>query len=146
MDTQADTSIQKQASAHTSGGGSQDRGNEVVPKRARRSFTAAYKLRILVEYAACPRNERGLLLRREGLYSSHIECWRRQRQQGELAALTPSKRGRKPGTANPLRPEVLRLEGQVAQLEKRLRQAEAIIDVQKKLSALLGLPTAEATP
>lgn len=140
MDTSTDASTPA-AAAPPSGGISGS--NEVMAKPTRRKFTAAYKLKILAEFAACARGQRGLMLRREGLYSSHLESWKRQRQQGELAALAPKKRGRKPGAANPLSAENARLTNQVARLEQRLHQAEAIIDVQKKLSDLLGLhPTA----
>jgi transposase len=82
------------------------------------------------------------LLRREGLYSSHLTAWRRQREQGELNALAPKKRGRK-STANPLTEECQRLRKENARLSRRLEQAELIIDVQKKVSALLGISLPE---
>jgi transposase-like protein len=84
----------------------------------------------------------GALLRREGLYSSHLTTWRRQREQGEREALTPKKRGRKP-TANPLAEENQKLRADNARLSRRLEQAELIIDVQKKVSALLGISLPE---
>jgi transposase len=80
------------------------------------------------------------LLRREGLYSSHLTTWRRQRDRGQLAGLTPKKRGRKP---EPQAAELARLQRENEQLKARLEQAETIIEVQKKLSQMLGLPSAE---
>lgn len=116
---------------------------EVPAKPRRRQFTAEYK-RSIVEQAEACRDEGaiGALLRREGLYSSHLTTWRRQREQGELQALAPKKRGRKP-TANPLADENQRLRAENARLSRRLQQAELIIDVQKKVSALLGISLPE---
>jgi transposase len=111
---------------------------EVVVKAQRRRFTAEYKQRILQEADACTQyGEVGALLRREGLYSSHLSTWRRQRQQGELQGLTPAKRGRK---ADPLAAENARLQRETERLKAQLARAELIIDVQKKVSELLGLP------
>lgn len=112
---------------------------EVVEKPARRKFTAEYKLRILREAERCAPGELGALLRREGLYSSHLSDWRRQRERGELDALTPKKRGRKP-QKNPLTQRVAELERENERLRKRLQQAETIIEVQKKISEILGIP------
>jgi transposase-like protein len=110
---------------------------QVTPKAERRRFSAEYKLRILSEADACTeRGQIGALLRREGLYTSHLEKWRRQRARGVLAGLTPQQRGRKP---DPQAAEVARLRQENARLQARLQQAETIIEVQKKLSALLGL-------
>jgi transposase len=116
---------------------------EVPAKPKRRQFTAEYK-RSIVEQAEACRDEGaiGALLRREGLYSSHLTTWRHQREQGELQALTPKNRGRKP-TVNPLAQENQRLHAEVARLSRRLQQAELIIDVQKKVSALLGISLPE---
>jgi len=114
---------------------------EVIPKAERRRFAAAYKLRILSEADACTqRGELGALLRREGLYRSHLDKWREQRCRGVLQALAPQKRGPKP---EPQAAEIVRLRRENARLQQRLQQAETIIEVQKKLSALLGLPTSE---
>ncbi len=111
---------------------------EVVVKPKRRQFTAEYKRRILQEADACTHpGEVGALLRREGLYSSHLTTWRHQRQRGELQGLAPAKRGRKP---DPQATEVARLQRENAQLQAQVERAELIIDVQKKLSQLLGLP------
>jgi transposase-like protein len=113
-----------------------------VPERAaRRRFTAEYKLRVLREAdTGAGAGEIGALLRREGLYSSHLTTWRRQREQGALAALTPKKRGRAAGPVSPLARRVAELEREKARLERRLKQAETIIEVQKKVSEILGLP------
>ena len=82
----------------------------------------------------------GELLRREGLYSSHLSTWRQQREQGALDALTPKKRGRKPRDNDPLVEENRRLQRVNVRLLERLRQAEVIIDVQKKIAEILGIP------
>src|SRR3712207_1937219 len=82
---------------------------DVVEKAQRRIYTAEYKLRILQETDTCSEGQIGAILRREGLYSSHLTTWRRQRQAGQLAALTDNKRGRKPSPENPLSAEVERL-------------------------------------
>ncbi|MCP5117707.1 MAG: transposase [bacterium] len=93
---------------------------------------------ILAQVESCrEQGDIGALLRREGLYSSHLSKWRQQRQKGALAGLTPKKRGRKP-TANPLAEENRRLQTENARLKRQLLQAETIIDVQKKVSTLLG--------
>jgi transposase-like protein len=111
---------------------------EVVVKAQRRRFTAEYKQRILQEADACTQSgEIGALLRREGLYSSHLNTWRHQRARGELQGLTPAKRGRK---ADPQAAENARLLRETVRLKAQLARAELIIDVQKKVSQLLGLP------
>jgi transposase-like protein len=110
---------------------------QVTPKAERRRFSAEYKLRILAEADGCTeRGEIGALLRREGLYSSHLEKWRQQRERGALRSLTTQRRGRKvDGQAT----ELVRLQRENEALQARLQQAETIIEVQKKLSTLLGL-------
>lgn len=114
---------------------------EVVPRAKRRQFSAKYKLRILAEADQCTqRGEIGALLRREGLYSSHLTTWRKQRDRGQLEGLTPKKRGRKPDRQAA---ELARLQRENERLQARLEQAETIIEVQKKLSQMLGLPPAE---
>ena len=113
---------------------------EVIPRAKRRRFSAEYKLRILEEVDACYEpGQIGSLLRREGLYSSHLTTWRRQREQGQLEALSPKKRGRKPSVDEALAKELAELKREKQRLENRLQQAETIIEVQKKLSGLLGL-------
>ena len=114
---------------------------EVAERAARRRFTAEYKLHVLREADACAAaGELGALLRREGLYSSHLTIWRRQREAGTLAALAPKKRGRSGAPASPLARRVAELELDKARLERRLKQAETIIEVQKKVSEILGIP------
>jgi len=111
---------------------------EVVEKAKRRKFTAEYKLRIVREAELCSPGELGALLRREGLYFSNLACWRRQVEQGQLAALAPQKRGRKGRAVNPVSRRVQELERENQQLRERLRQAEEIIELQKKISEVLG--------
>jgi transposase len=114
---------------------------EVSERAARRRFTAEYKLRVLRQADACTgTGELGTLLRREGLYSSHLTTWRRQWEQGSLAALSPKKRGRPAVPPSPLARRVAELERDNARLTQRLQQAETIIAVQKKLSEALGIP------
>jgi transposase len=113
---------------------------EVPEKKPRRRFTANYKLRILEKADACTvPGQLGALLRLEGLYSSHLTTWRRQRDQGLLAAMTPKKRGRKPKEKNPLAEQVARLERETRRLEQKLKTAEIIIEAQKKISEILGI-------
>jgi transposase len=112
---------------------------EVVPQAKRRRFSAEYKLRILEEVDACSEpGQIGALLRREGLYSSHLTTWRRQRAQGQLAGLSPKRRGRKPSVDEALVKELDALKRENQHLQSRLQQAETIIEVQKKLSGVLG--------
>jgi transposase len=115
---------------------------EVKPKAVRRQFSAAYKRQILQETEHSDAGGIAALLRREGLYSSHLTTWRRQREAGEIAGLEPRKRGKKGMPRNPLADEVSRLGRENARLQKRLQQAETIIEVQKKLCEILGLPVA----
>ena len=112
---------------------------EVVAKPTRRQFSAEYRLRILEEAERCTRpGEVGRLLRREGLYSSHLSAWRKARRGGSLQGLTPKKRGAKPAESNPLSPKVRQLEAKVARLEKELATAHTILEVQGKVAGLLG--------
>jgi transposase len=114
---------------------------EVVAKAERRRFTAEYKLRVLAEADTCTKpGQIGALLRREGLYRSHLDKWRKQRQEGTLQALSPQKRGPK---VDPQAAEIARLRRENERLVERLRRAETIIDVQKKVAALLGVPVGE---
>lgn len=117
---------------------------EVRPKAKHRQFTAEYKKRILDEADSCATpTQRGALVRREGLYSSHLIAWRRQRAQGVLDGLTPKKRGAK---SDPLVAENARLQREIERLQAQLQRAETIIEVQKKVSQLLGLSTAGIPP
>src|SRR5262249_27875361 len=116
---------------------------EVVPKASRRTFSAAEKLRILNEADACTQSGQiGALLRREGLYSSHLVKWRRLRACWLLPAAAPPARprGPKPTLSDPLAEELAQLRKENARLQTRLTQAELIIDVQKKVAQLLGEP------
>ena len=113
---------------------------EVPDKAVRRRFTAEYKLRILTLADACTgHGSMGVLLRREGLYASNLNTWRTQRERGVLSALTPKKRGRKESVRNPLIAENEKLRRDNERITNRLRQAEIIIDVQKKVSQILGI-------
>ncbi len=120
---------------------------EVVAKPKRRTYTAEYRQRILeeAEVAATTRGSLGALLRREGLYSSLLTYWRRERAQGIREGLTPQKRGPK-SKGNPLEEENQKLRRQNARLTEDLRKAQIIIDVQKKVAALLGHPIPEPDP
>jgi transposase-like protein len=115
--------------------------SEVVAKAKRRMFPMEYKIRILEEAdtASATPGGVGALLRREGLYSSHLTSWRRERQAGILEALKPRKRGPR-SERNPLAEENQKLRRQNARLTEDLRKAQLIIDVQKKVAALLGNP------
>ena len=114
--------------------------SEVVERGVRRSFTGAYKLRIVRDAAlAAGRGELGALLRREGLYSSHLFTWRAAAERGELAALNAKQRGPKAVTIDPRDKRIAELERDVVRLGRRAERAEAIVEVQKKLSQLLGL-------
>ncbi len=117
--------------------------SELSDRPRRRTFTVQEKLRVLAETdAAADVGGVGAVLRREGLYSSTLNEWRRQRASGALGALTPAKRGPKPAPANPLAAELAQVKRENARLTRRLQHAEAIIDVQKKVAALLGIPLA----
>jgi transposase len=115
---------------------------EVLAKAQRRTFSAAYKLAIIEEAdRVTDPGQIGALLRREGLYSSHLVDWRRLRESGALNALS-KKRGCKP-TRNPRAEENQKWKRQVARLERQLQQAQILIDVQKRVSALLGISLPE---
>jgi transposase len=119
---------------------------EVPEKRPRRKFTAKYKLRVLQEAENCSApGEVGALLRREGLYSSNLTAWRKQKEQGILQGVTPKKRGRKTKEKNPLAQRVAELERANRKLQSKLKKAEIIIDVQKKISQILQTDDPEET-
>jgi transposase len=112
---------------------------QVKSKTIRRAFTTAYKLSILEQADQCQgHGEVGALLRREGLYSSHLSTWRRLRRDGTLQALKNSKRGPKPTLDPAVRRELEQLRRRNAKLEHELEKARTIIDVQKKLSSILA--------
>ena len=112
---------------------------QVSAQTKRRRFTAEYKLKIVREADACSRpGELGALLRREGLYSSRLVDWRRARDRGEL--VNAPKRGRKPKAVDPSAKRVAELERKLARAEARAERAEALVELQKKVAALLGRP------
>jgi transposase-like protein len=113
---------------------------EVSAKAQRRRFTAEYKRMLLQEADGCTKTgELAALLRHEGLYSSHVMTWRRQRERGELAGLAPKKRGPKARPVDERDREIADLKRQLARAEARIEKAEIIIEVQKKLGKLLGI-------
>jgi transposase-like protein len=118
---------------------------EVPEKAIRRKFTAKHKLRILQAVDRCTtQGQIGALLRREGIYSSNLTTWRRQREQGTLEALSPKHRGPKVKNTDPSVRRIVELERENNQLKQKLKQAETIIDVQKKLSEILQIPRCSA--
>lgn len=113
---------------------------EVVAKASRRRFTVAYKRKIVREADGCKTpGAVGALLRREGLYSSHLTVWRAARERGELAAV-PKKRGPAPPVADPRDKKIAELEREATRWRTRAERAEALVEVQKKLAVLLGTP------
>jgi transposase-like protein len=120
---------------------------EVAALPKRRQFSAAYKRRIVREAGACRApGEVGALLRREGLYSSHLTHWRRELEADEQAALAPKRRGPKPDLAKAESRRVEALEREITRLQQKLGRAEQIIEAQKKLCEILGLPVGEEPP
>jgi transposase-like protein len=116
----------------------------VTSKAKRRRFTAEYKRKVLQEAEACTESGQiGALLRREGLYSSHLVTWRHARERGELEGLAPKKRGPKAQEPNPLARELAAKEREITRLKAENAKLQIICDVQKKVSLLLGvtLPT-----
>ena len=114
---------------------------ELTEARPRiRGWTAAEKLAILAEYESYPHGDprRGALLRRSGVYTSHISKWRKQREQGALDQLAPLSPGRKPQSRDPLHDEVERLRRENTRLQERLQKAETVIEIQKKLHSCLA--------
>lgn len=114
--------------------------SEVKPKQAKRRFSSAYKLDIVKQAELCRANGEpiGGLLRREGLYSSHLTKWRQQKDQGLLSSTSAPKQGRKP-ESSPNRTDYEKLQRDYQALEQRFKQAQAIIDVQKKVSEIFGV-------
>jgi transposase-like protein len=111
---------------------------EVPAKARRRRFSAVYRLRILKQADACKKaGDVGALLRREGLYSSLLTNWRRQRDQGALVSMRARKRG---PTSRPIDPRVKQLEAENARLQRKLQRADTIITLQKKVAEILGIP------
>ena len=120
---------------------------EVAAKAQRRRFTAAEKLRVLKEADGCTKpGELGALLRREGLYSSHLATWRAARHRGELAGLTPRARGPKAKPVDPRDKKLAEQSREIARLSARLERAEGLIAVQKKVAQILGIPLESDEP
>ena len=118
-----------------------DTETEVVAKAQRRRFTAEYKRRIVREADRCTTpGAIGALLRREGLYSSHLATWRAARDRGELEGLAPKRRGPKVVTPDPRDKKIAEQEREIGKWRKRAERAEALVEVQKKVAALLGTP------
>ena len=121
--------------------GSASAETEVVAKARRRRFTAEYKRRIVREADRCTTpGAIGALLRREGLYSSHLTTWRAARDRGELEGLAPKKRGPKTPPPDPRDKKIAEQEREIGKWRKRAERAEALVEVQKKVAALLGNP------
>jgi len=122
----------------SSGSGEKVPDPEVMARPKRRRFTAEYKLRILREADACKGSgEIGALLRREGLYSSHLVLWRRQREQAAHTQLKSKKRGPKPKVRDP---RMKQLERENARLQRQLKRVALLLDIQKKAGEILGIP------
>ena len=119
---------------------------EVPAKGKRRQFANEYKRRILAEADRCGPGEIAALLRREGLYSSHLASWRGSRDRGELGSATPKKRGPKAKAVDPSAKRVADLEREVVKLKARAERAEFLVEMQKKMASLLGRPVPEEDP
>lgn len=117
---------------------------EVTEKAARRRFSAEYKRKVLKEADACVPGEIGALLRREGLYSSHLSVWRSARERGEIAGLAPKKRGPKVTPPDPRDRKIVELERETRRWQARAERAEALVGLQKKVSAILGIVLPES--
>ena len=118
---------------------------EVSEKASRRRFSAEYKRKILKEADSCTREgEIGALLRREGLYSSHLSVWRAARKRGEIAGLAPKKRGPKVAPPDPRDRKIAELERETRRWKARAVRAEALVDLQKKVSAIMGIALPES--
>lgn len=116
------------------------KSRETQEKPERRNFTAKYKRDILVEVDACRESgDISALLRREGLYASHLATWRRQREAGEIDGLTPKKRGRKPKPHDERDQRIQSLEAEIAKIRARAEKAELLVTLQKKVSEILGI-------
>lgn len=134
----AETEGARRATGVSASGGDGRVSPEVVAKAKRRRFSAEYRLEILKQADACKgAGEIGALLRREGLYSSLLSTWRKQREQMALASLRGRKRGPKPKAVDP---RVKQLEKENGRLQRQLKQAVTIIEIQKKVAGMLGIP------
>jgi transposase-like protein len=121
--------------------------SEEVAAPRRRSFTAEFKRQVLAEVDACREaGEIGAVLRRHGLYSSHLAEWRRARDEGALSGLAPKKRGRKAAARNPLAEENAKLQRENQKLLARAERAERLLELQKKVAELFGEPLPPPPP
>lgn len=137
----------RRATAEGAPGAARAADPEVVATAKRRRFPASEKRRILAEADACVQpGELGALMRREGIYSSMLSTWRKQRDLAGEAALEPRRRGRKPDPTRVERERLQKLERENARLQRELAQARLIIDVQKKVASLLGIPLQSVEP
>lgn len=119
-------------------------GSEVLEHPGRKKFSAKYKLQILNEIdSAVQPGEKGAILRREGIYSSNISTWRKQRERGELEGLSPKKRGPKSAKPDPKDKQIKELERQNKRLQRKLARANLLLDIQKKISEITGIPLLE---
>ena len=116
---------------------------EVAEKATRRRFTVEYKRKVLKEADTCGPGETVALLRREGLYSSHLRVWRAARDRGEIAGLSPKKRGPKVAPPDPRDRKIVELERETRRWQARAERAEALVDLQKKVSMILGIALPE---
>jgi transposase len=138
MKDSAETEGARRATGVSAGGPEADADPEVPEKPKRRQFSAEYRLRILREADGCKApGAVGALLRREGLYSSHLVQWRRQREAGALSGMRAKKRGPKGREEDPRLKQQAR---EIARLQRKLKQAETIIEIQKKVAGILGIP------
>lgn len=120
---------------------------EVVAKAQRRRFTAEYKRQVVREAERCTHpGEIGALLRREGLYASHLTTWRAARERGELAGLAPKRRGPKAPPLDPRDKKIAAQARELGQWQRRAERAEALVALQKQVAALLGLTPSESAP
>jgi transposase len=138
MKDSAETEGARRATGVSAGGAESVPDPEVPEKAKRRQFSPEYRLRILREADACKApGAVGALLRREGLYSSHLVQWRRQREAGALSGMRTKKRGPKGREEDPRLKQQAR---EIARLQRKLKQAETIIEIQKKVAGILGIP------
>ena len=138
MKDSAETEGARRATGVSADGAETGPDPEVAEKPKRRQFSAEYRLRILREAEASKAaGAVGALLRREGLYSSHLVQWRRQREAGALSGMRAKKRGPKGREEDPRLKQQAR---EIARLQRKLKQAETIIEIQKKVAGILGIP------
>jgi transposase len=118
---------------------------EVTEKAKRRQYSTAYKLKILHEADCCTKpGELGAMLRREGLYSSHLAAWRKARAKGERKGLEAKQRGPRAMAADPSAQKLAEQEREMARWKARAERAEALVEIQKKVAALLGIDLPES--